>query len=163
VRDSGVRAGDGGRMLQPSRATEQRMRAGFTLIEMLIVLAVMAVLAGVSAPALVGMRDRISVRLAAADAARTLADARSVALTAARRTAVRIDAISNTLTVVSGPDTIRTLALNEYGVQLRTTRDSIAFGPTGIGWGAATATITLTKGSASTALAVSRLGRIRKT
>jgi type IV fimbrial biogenesis protein FimT len=139
------------------------MRAGFTLIEMLIVLAVMAVLAGVSAPALVGMRDRISVRLAAADAARTLADARSVALTAARRTAVRIDAISNTLTVVSGPDTIRTLALNEYGVQLRTTRDSIAFGPTGIGWGAATATITLTKGSASTALAVSRLGRIRKT
>ena len=139
------------------------MRTGFTLIELLLVLAVMAVLAGFGVPAMIGMRDRISVRLAAADAARAVADARTVALTAARRTAVRIDAIANTLTVVSGPDTIRTLRLNEYGVQLRTTRDSIAFGPTGIGWGAATATITLTKGSASTALAISRLGRIRRT
>ncbi len=139
------------------------MRAGFTLIEMLIVLAVLAVLAAVALPALVGMHDRISVRLAAVDAARALADARSVALSAARRTAVKMDAAANTLTVVSGPDTIRTLRLAEYGVQLRATRDSIAFGPTGIGWGAATATLTFKRGRASTALAVSLLGRIRRT
>lgn len=138
------------------------MRAGFTMIELVLVLCVTAVLAGLALPALVGMRDRITVRLAAVDAARTLADARSVALTASRRTAVRIDSVTNTLTVVSGLDTIRTLRLADYGVQLRTTRDSIAFGPTGIGWGAATATITLRRGSATTALAVSRLGRIRR-
>jgi prepilin-type N-terminal cleavage/methylation domain-containing protein len=138
------------------------MRAGFTVIEMLLVVAVTATLAGIAMPAMVGMHDRMTVRLAAADAARALADARTVAMSAARRTAVRIDAGRNTLTVVSGPDTIRTLRLAEYGVQLRTTRDSIAFGPTGIGWGAATATLTFTRGRASTALAVSRIGRIRR-
>ena len=139
------------------------MRAGFTTIELLIVLTVTAILAGITRPALLGMRDRITVRLAATDAARALADARTVALTAARRTAVRIDARANTLTVYAGSDTVRTLHLDMYGVRMRTTRDSIAFGPTGIGWGAATATITITRGSASTALAVSRIGRIRRT
>jgi len=139
------------------------MRSGFTVPELLIVLAVTAILTGLALPAALGLRDRITVRLAAVDAARALADARTIALTAARRTAVRIDARTNTLTVYAGADTIRTLRLDEYGVRLRTTRDSVAFGPTGIGWGAATATITLTRGTASTALAISRIGRIRRT
>jgi prepilin-type N-terminal cleavage/methylation domain-containing protein len=139
------------------------VRAGFTLIELLIVLVISAVLMGVSVPAFQHLRDRITVRLAVVDASRMVADARALALSAARRTAVRIDAVTNTLTVVSESATIRTLRLSEYGVQLRTTRDSIAFGPTGIGWGAATATITVSRGSARTAIAISRLGRIRRT
>lgn len=139
------------------------MRTGFTLQEMLVVLCITAALSLTAMPALLGLRDRITVRLAAADAARTLAAARSMALTASRRTAVKIDSTGNTLTVIAGADTIRTLRLSTYGVRLTTTRDSIAFGPTGIGWGAATATITLSRGGASTALAVSRLGRIRRT
>jgi prepilin-type N-terminal cleavage/methylation domain-containing protein len=139
------------------------MRSGFTVPELLIVLAVTAILTGLALPAVTGLRDRLTVRLAAVDAARALADARTIALTAARRTAVRIDALTNTLTVYAGSDTIRIVRLSEYGVRLRTTRDSVAFGPTGIGWGAATATITLTRGTASTALAVSRIGRIRRT
>ena len=109
------------------------MRPGFTLLELLIVLAVAGIIAGISVPALIGMRDRITVRMAAVDTGRAIADARSVALTASRRTAVQIDAIANTLSVVSGTDTIRTLHLDEYGVRMRTT------------------------------LAVSRLGRIRRT
>ncbi len=138
------------------------MRAGYTMIEMTIVLVIVAVMAAASMTALVGLRDRLTVRFAAIEAARALADARGIALSAARRTAVRIDASRNTLTVLSGADTMRTLRLDDYGVQVRTTRDSIAWGPTGIGWGAATATITLSRGSATTALVVSRLGRVRR-
>jgi type II secretory pathway pseudopilin PulG len=139
------------------------MRLGFTLIETVLVLCLTAILAGLALPALVGMRDRLTVSMAAIDASAALSDARSVALAGARRTAVQLDALRNTITVVTDGDTLRTLRLDEYGVALRTTRDSIAFGPTGIGWGAATATITLTRGRASTALAISRLGRIRRT
>lgn len=138
------------------------MRAAFTMIEVVVVLAVLSILAGISVPAMIGMRDRITLRLAALETSQALTDARSMALSAARRTAVRMDASRNTITVYSGADTLRTLRLNEYGVTLRTTRDSIAWGPTGIGWGASTATITLSRGSSSTALAISRLGRIRK-
>jgi prepilin-type N-terminal cleavage/methylation domain-containing protein len=138
------------------------MRSGYTLIEVVIVLAISALLAGLTLPALINLRDRITVRLAAVDATRTLADARAIAITASRRTAVRINAATNTLTVIDGADTLRTLRLDEYGVHLGTNRDSIAFGPTGIGWGAATATITLRRGAATTAIAVSRLGRVRR-
>jgi len=132
------------------------------MLELVVVLAVTAVLAGFALPALIGIRDRVTVRLAATEAQRALADARSVAITSATRTSVQIDTRTNSLTVVSGTDTLRRLSLAEFGVTLRTTRDSIAFGPTGIGWGAATATITLSRGRASTALAISRLGRIRR-
>ncbi len=138
------------------------MRTGYTLMELLIVLAITAILSVVSVRALVGMRDRLAVRLAATDASRTLHDARTIAITASRRTAVRIDSRRNIISVLHGIDTLRTLRLDDYGVQLRTTRDSIAWGPTGIGWGAATATITFTRGSTSAALAVSRLGRVRR-
>ncbi|MDZ7629914.1 MAG: prepilin-type N-terminal cleavage/methylation domain-containing protein [Gemmatimonadaceae bacterium] len=139
------------------------MRSGYTLLEMTIVLLIVAIIAGLAIPAMIGMRDRLTVRLAAIDTNRALSDARSMALASARRTAVRIDQTRNTVTVYAGADTLRTLRLDDYGVTLRSTRDSIAWGPTGIGWGAATATITLTRGTASTALAVSRLGRVRRT
>jgi prepilin-type N-terminal cleavage/methylation domain-containing protein len=139
------------------------MRSGYTIMEVLIVLAISAILSTVSVRALVGMRDRLAVRLAATDATRALSDARTIAITAARRTAVRIDGVRGTIAVLNGTDTLRLLRLNDYGVRLRSTRDSLAWGPTGIGWGANTATITFTRGSASTALAVSRLGRVRRT
>lgn len=139
------------------------MRAGYTLMELMIVIAIIAILSSLSVRALTGMRDRLNVRLASIDTTRALHDARSIAITASRRTAVRIDTGRNTLTVHAGTDTLRTLRLDDYGVRVRTTRDSIAWGPTGIGWGAATATITLSRGGASTALAISRLGRIRRT
>ncbi|MCU0627296.1 MAG: hypothetical protein MUF21_12550 [Gemmatimonadaceae bacterium] len=138
------------------------MRIGATLPEVLLCLVIATVLAGITVPAVVRLRDRISVRLAAGDAVRALADARAAALTAARRTAVRLDTATTALVVHAGSDTLRVVPLAGYGVRLQATRDSIAFGPHGLGWGAATTTITIRRGTAQTALAVSRLGRVRR-
>jgi Tfp pilus assembly protein FimT len=138
------------------------MRAGTTLVELLLAVTLVAATTGLAVPAIARLRDRVSVRLAAADATRALADARSAALTAARRTAVRVDSADATLVVHAGADTLRVVPLAPYGVRLHATRDSIAFGPHGLGWGAATTTITLERGTARTALAVSRLGRVRR-
>ncbi len=138
------------------------MRLGTTLIEVLLAVSLVAATTAFAIPALVRLRDRVSVRLATADVAQALADARLAALTAARRTAVRVDAARGLVAIHAGADTLRTLALAPYGVRLSATRDSIAFGPHGLGWGAATTTITLERGTARTALAVSRLGRVRR-
>ena len=138
------------------------MRSGTTLIELLLAVSLVAATTAFAIPAIVRLRDRVSVRLAASDVAQVLADARIAALTAARRTAVRIDETHALVAVHTGADTLCTLPLAPYGVRLSATRDSIAFGPHGLGWGAATTTITLQRGSARTALAVSRLGRVRR-
>ncbi len=138
------------------------MRLGFTMIETVVVLIVLAILAGASVASLVSLRDRTAVRLAATDVTHLFADARGMALTSATRTAVRLDTAANTVAVIAGDDTLRTLHLREYGVTMRTTRDSVAYGPTGVGWGANTATITLSRRSARASLAVSRLGRVRR-
>jgi Tfp pilus assembly protein FimT len=138
------------------------MRPGTTLVELLLVVSLVAATTAVAIPAIVRLRDRVSVRLAATDVAGAIADARRAAFTAARRTAVRIDETHAAVAIHAGADTLRTLTLAPYGVRLRATRDSIAFGPHGLGWGAATTTITLERGGARTALAVSRLGRVRR-
>jgi prepilin-type N-terminal cleavage/methylation domain-containing protein len=138
------------------------MRSGFTLIETIVVLTVLALLAGASVASLVSMRDRTAVRLAATEVSHLFADARGMALASARRTAVQLDVSTQSVAVVAGDDTLRTLHLREYGVTMRTTRDSVAYGPTGVGWGANTATITLSRRSATASLAVSRVGRVRR-
>lgn len=138
------------------------MRPGTTLPELLVTLVLLSALGTLAVPALAQLRDRVSVRLATADAQRALADARAAALTAARRTAVRVDAPHATLVVHAGADTLRVVPLAPYGVTLSATRDSIAFGPHGLGWGAATTTLTLRRGTAQASLAVSRLGRVAR-
>ncbi len=114
-------------------------------------------------PAFRGMQDRLAAEGAAAHTVRALTDARHHAVTRGARTAAWLDRVASQVLVVSGIDTVAVHALGSvYGVRLNTTRDSIAWSATGLGYGAANARVIVTRGLAAETVTVSRLGRIRR-
>lgn len=140
----------------------RRRTAGTTLVELAVVLTLIGILAAIAIPALGRRRDRAAVRHAAQLLTDALAVARDAALAGAAPVAVRLGEAGGTITVHSAADTIERHALGTLlGVTLRATRDSMAYGPDGLGIGAANLTAILERGSASDTLVVSRLGRVR--
>ncbi len=137
------------------------MRRGMTLIELCLAIALTAVLLAVGASQLRGLRDRASVRSATTSLVSILATARQAAIANGRTVAAHFDSASTRVTVRAGPDTFGVYPLAAHGVVFTTTRDSIAYGPTGLGYGASTATIRLWRGAAEDTVIVSRLGRVR--
>ena len=144
------------------------MHSGFTAIEVTVALTVIGILVGVAVPRFAALRDRALVRGAANDIASALAATRHAAVVRASRAALRLDTLSATILVQSPRalllDTllVRPLAAVHPGVALEATRDSIAYAPTGLGYGAANATIVVRLRQARETLWVSRLGRVRR-
>jgi hypothetical protein len=48
-----------------------------------------------------------------------------------------------------------------YGVRLEPSRDSMAYAPSGLGWGGANLRVVVRRGAAADTVVVSRLGRVR--
>jgi len=139
------------------------MRRATTLFELLLVLAVLAILLAMVAPSAVRLIDRLEVNGAATELGSLFAVARHAATFHSTRAAVRLDVARATASVTLGRDTVRTVEfLHSRGVRLRSTRDSVAYGPTGLGFGASTATMILERGREAETLYVSRLGRVRR-
>ena len=139
------------------------MQRGTTLPELLLVLTIMGILGTIAIPRAARWRDRMSVRSAALETVATLAAARRWSLSRSSRTAVTFDTGAATLTVRSYSDTItrRNLA-SSHGVTLSASRDSIAYAPNGLGYGASNLTIVVQRGAAAESIFVSRLGRVRR-
>jgi len=151
----------GGGIIAPSQ--EASMRRGTTLIEIGVTISILGVMASLTFPRFGAYRDRIAVDAATSSTLSLLATARHAALRRATRTAVHLDTAGAIISVVSGIDTIENRPLGEvHGVSLSTTRDSIAFAPSGLGFGAANTQIILRRGAAADTVAVSRLGRARR-
>ena len=145
--------------MSSSRATAER---GTTLVELALVLALIGIMAAVAVPALGRRRDRVAVRHAAQLLTDALAVARDVALAGAAPVAVELDEATAAITVRSAADTIERHELGALlGVALQTSRDSMAYGPDGLGVGAANLTAILGRGAAAETVVVSRLGRVR--
>jgi Tfp pilus assembly protein FimT len=138
------------------------MRTGLTLIEILIVFSLAGILMAIAFPRGQLMLDRISVRSAAGDLAMTLASAREFALASRTAVAVELSGPDGTLQVRRGTEVLfsRNIA-SAHGVQLTHTRDSLTYGPLGLGRGAANLSIIVRRREAVETVFVSRLGRVR--
>lgn len=138
------------------------VRSGLTLPELMIVLVIAACLLGVSLPLVHRTMHRAAVTNAGVEVASLLAVARHQAILRRVRAAVRFES-SGVVTVFAAADTFARRDLRTaYGVTLTATRDSIAYGPTGRGYGAANTTVVLRRGGAHDSVVVSRLGRVRR-
>lgn len=139
------------------------MRSGVTLIEAGVAVTILGLMAGLTFPRFGSYRDRVAVDAATSSTMSIIAAARHAALRRATRTAVRLDSSSATVVVVAGVDTIMRRPLGEvHGVVFSTSRDSIAFSASGLGYGAANTQIIIRRGNAADTIAVSRLGRARR-
>lgn len=137
-------------------------RAGYSLIELFMVLGLVALILAIVLPRSVTLLDRVSVQSAAGDVRATLGSARAYAMAARAAVAVDVDTASGTLRVRSGSDRIFSRSVGfTHRVRVRATRDSLAFGPRGLGAGAANLSIILSRRAAVETVFVSRLGRVR--
>lgn len=137
-------------------------RRGATLIELTVVLALAGALLAVALPSMNVLRDRAAVRSATVEILSALTFARHTAVARERMVAVRFDERAGHVVIAAGADTIRVdPVLRIHGVALSATRDSIAYSPLGLGFGAANTSVTLRRGRAEDTVIVSRLGRVR--
>lgn len=137
-------------------------RPGHTLVELAVALALAGIGAAVVAGAWRALADRTGTRMAAADLAALLAEARDEALARATIVAARVDSADGVVVLRAGADTLARRPLGAlHGVRIAATRDSVTYSPLGLGRGLANARFVVSRGSASETVFVSRLGRVR--
>lgn len=137
--------------------------AGFTLYEIVLVIALMLILGVLAAPRYVALRDRIAVDGAASGIVRALVDARAAAIRLGGRAAVSVDTQNASLAVHVQGDTLARIPLRDlFGVALTSSRDSMAYSATGLGFGATNSSLVVRRGAAAETVSVSRTGRVRR-
>ncbi|MGB7211937.1 MAG: prepilin-type N-terminal cleavage/methylation domain-containing protein [Gemmatimonadales bacterium] len=140
------------------------MRDGFTLPELVVAIALVAILTGITVPALVTATDRSAIRMGLAQLRGAHEEARLAAVLADRTAVLTVTRDSLTLRTILGADTVvnwKRVGPAGWGVELIGAGRSFRFSPLGYSIGVSNATLRLKKGSASGSLTISRLGRVR--
>jgi Tfp pilus assembly protein FimT len=137
-------------------------RRGTTIVELIVMLAILSVLAAIAVPRAVTTMDRFSVRGATQDIVLAIAAARAAASDRGAYVSFVADPRTGRVRAVSDGETLleRDLARTR-GIRLEASRESVTFAPGGLGWGAANTTVIVTKGTRSDTIVMSRLGRVR--
>jgi len=135
---------------------------GVTLLELVVVLVLLGVVTAIALPARRAALDRAALSSASRELVLLLGHAREVAV-ARGSAAVRLDSVRGTVRLTApGAPAVEAELASLYGVQLGSTRDSLAFDARGLGHGAANLRIVLRRGHAADTIVVSRLGRVRR-
>ncbi len=138
-------------------------RSGSVLLEQVILLSVLGLCIAVGAAGSARALDAAAVRGATREIAELLSLARDRAMATGTRTAVRLDGRTSRVVVYAGTDTFARLDLRiTRGVAVASTRDSMAYLSSGLGFGAANLRIVVSRGRSQDTLTVSRLGRVRR-
>ena len=141
------------------------MRHGFTLIELLLAILIAGILATMALPGITALHDRLAVDAAVQSVVAAHTRARTAALAERRTMVLELSADSLVLRAVESPiDSIerwRGEGPVARGVSATGMPRLVAFAPSGVTMGFANATYTLTRGSATRSVIVSRYGRVR--
>jgi type II secretory pathway pseudopilin PulG len=140
------------------------MRSGFTLVDLLLALAIAASVLLLSLPGASDFRDRLLVDQAAKEIVTAYARARLYAVAEGRVVLLTIGQDSMRVDVVEGPDTLNRWSAGGplvSGVALAGAPRTVGFAPTGVSFGVANATYTLSRGSHQKQVVASRYGRVR--
>ena len=140
------------------------MRSGFSLLELVLVLALLGLLLGVALPPLAGALDRIEVAAVASQIAAAHTRARMMAISGSRVVVLTIDSAGLSIHLRGSTSLLwsdRGPALSS--VSLSGPARSFTFSPEGFSLGLSNASLHLSRGSATRTVIISRLGRVRIT
>ena len=139
-----------------------RSRNAFTIVETTVVIAVMAALTAITLPRAWGFIDQIEVRGAVTEIESMFSLARHAAIARGARVTLEIDPATSTISVQTASGALRTREVGQaHGVTLSANRTSITYSPIGVGYGAANASLIVSRGRIVDTVVVSRLGRVR--
>jgi prepilin-type N-terminal cleavage/methylation domain-containing protein len=140
------------------------MRDGFTLPELMLVVAVAGILLGIAVPRISGALDRIEVAAAANQIAAAHGRARLLAITRSQVVVLTVDSLALTIRPRGLPTPLWSAPGPDHSrVSLAGGTRTFTFSPEGFTLGFSNATLRLGRGSATRAVVVSRLGRVRIT
>jgi prepilin-type N-terminal cleavage/methylation domain-containing protein len=140
------------------------VQRGFSLGELMVVLALTALLLAVVVPRLAPAFDRIATEAAARDVTTAIEVARSAAVMQGTRARLHIGPDSLWIDRQQGGGWVpyaRWPGPAASGVTLSVSNSQLVFGPLGVGWGLANTRVVLRRGSHTETITTSRLGRVR--
>jgi type II secretory pathway pseudopilin PulG len=131
-------------------------------VELVVVMAMLAVLLGIALPASRAWLDRVAVRGASDEVLALFAGARGHAISRGGA-AVVLDSANGRVLLRVRRDTVSVRELRaRLGVRVSTSRAEMAYDGRGLGRGAANLRVVLSRGAQAETIFVSRLGRARR-
>jgi len=141
------------------------MQRGYTLVELLAALVIVALVTAVTLPRFGDLLDRIAVERAASEMTTAFAVARNRAVL--RATRARLSIAGDSLRVDEGGDptwvpATRGPGPDQHRVALTVSNPVVTFDPRGLGWGLANTRVVLSRGSQFATITMSRVGRVKR-